>query len=151
MNRLALLFLAGALLACLGLRQSVAADRTSSEGGRVVSAKDKSSVHLHLSDSKQAMRFLEKSTVPLKDGAEDCQALEGSIKTLGDLVKKYRRKANTAKTATCKPKGDGLWSCEATFIYNDKHQSENDFSVVIRLDVEDATGKVFSLVCFMAG
>lgn len=151
MKRLALLCLTGALLAWLGWRQSLAADRKNPDGGAPGVTKGRSSLHLHLSDSRQAMRFLEKSAAPLKDGQEDCTVLADSVETVGDLVKKYQRKANKQKSAVCKPKGEDMWSCEANFVYNDKRQSENDFAVVIRLEVEDATGKVVSLACFLAG
>jgi hypothetical protein len=109
------------------------------------------SSRLGLSDTTRAMRFLEGSAVPLKEGKEDCGALAAHSRTLGELVKKYQQKANREKSARCERRGGGTWACEASFVYNDKHQSEKDFALVLRLEVEDTTGKVLSLTCFLAG
>jgi hypothetical protein len=151
MKRLILLCLLLALLPSSGCRQSLAAGWSSADGGTGDRTKGARSLHLGLSDPKRVMGFLEGSTVALTDGQEDCPALAEYSQTLGELVKKYQRKANKQKSARCKSSGSGLWSCEVTFVHNDRRQSENDFALVLRFEVEDATGTVLSLACFQAG
>lgn len=109
-----------------------------------------SKLTLNLSKPAAARAFLEKSTTPTAQGTEDCQVFAATFPTLGALAVAHRRRANVESSVRCRRTPPG-WSCEASYIYNDKKESENDWALVVRFKVDQKSAKIVEFACFGAG
>jgi hypothetical protein len=89
------------------------------------------------------------SDAPLAEGTGDCKYFAEHHPTLGAAFQWHEKRANVENSFSCRRVGRG-WTCKASFIFNDKKVSENDWALFLVFSV-DNTGKVSGLNCGAAG
>jgi hypothetical protein len=119
-------------------------------------AKAQKTVALNLANEPNAMRLLQSSPYPLKDGKEDCAMLaqRRASRSLGELVCRRNSEANVKQEVKCTPASDDFdkWTCKAVFASkrgDPQFEDPIEATWVFRYDIED--GDIPSLVCFFAG
>jgi len=65
--------------------------------------------------------------------------------TLGAAFRWHERRANVENSFRCRRAGR-RWTCAASFVFNDKKESERDWALSLDFSVDDG-GKVSGLRC----
>lgn len=104
---------------------------------------------INLSKKGPARAFVRRSDAPLAQGTGDCKNFAGHYPTLGAAFRWHEKRANVANSFDCRRVARG-WTCKASFIFNDKKESENDWALFLEFSV-DETGRVSDLNCGAAG
>jgi hypothetical protein len=147
--RALLIILSMAFLASAGWTAGRAANPPSNPSARKSGAPD-------LSNGREALRLLEHSKFPLKEGKEDCGDISKTFHTqsLGALAKELRRIANDGREVKCKaiPGDIARWACTAHFMSKTKDPEtgyDDESAWTLRYEIQE--GQIQSLVCFLAG
>jgi hypothetical protein len=104
---------------------------------------------LDLSKEGPAREFARRSGAPLAKGSAGCKDIAEYYPTLGAAFRWHEKRANVENLFQCRRAG-GRWACKASFIFNDKKESERDWALALEFSVEP-TGKVTGLKCEAAG
>lgn len=93
--------------------------------------------------------FARHSDALLAEGTGDCKYFAEHYLTLGAAFRWHENRANVENSFSCSRVGRG-WTCKASFIFNDKKVSENDWALFLEFSV-DEVGRVSGLNCGAAG
>jgi hypothetical protein len=104
----------------------------------------------NLGKKSEARKFASTSKAPLSKGEGDCLHLSANFPTLGAAVAWHSRRANVENQIDCQ-KTDRAWSCSASFVYNNKKESEREWALFLKFSVDEKTMEVHELRCDVAG
>jgi hypothetical protein len=104
---------------------------------------------IDLSTKGSARAFARRSDAPLAEGSQVCREIAQYYPTLGAAFRWHEKRANVENSFQCRRFGR-RWTCKASFIFNDKKESERDWALSLEFSVEE-NGKVSALRCDAAG
>ena len=102
-----------------------------------------------LSKTRPARAFARHSDAPMAKGTGDCKHFAEHYPTLGAAFRWHEKHANVKNSLDCR-RVEQRWTCEASFIFNDRKESEKDWALSLQFSVDEA-GRVTGLNCAAAG